>query len=291
MSAKKEIDSVTGVETTGHVWDEDLRELNKPLPRWWLWTFYVTIVIGLGMTVAYPAWPTLNGYTKGVLGYSQRATVAKEIADGKAKQANLRDQITKTPIASVKGNAELFRFATTGGKAIFAENCAPCHGRGGGGAAGYPNLNDDDWLWGGTLADIQKTIEFGIRADVKGTRENAMPKYGLENLLDAGQIDDAAEYVLSISGNPGTNTAAIERGKALFTSQCADCHGTDGKGKQERGAPNLTDRIWLYGGEKRNIVESIRTGRGGKMPNWGTRLDPLSIKLLTLYVHSLGGGK
>ena len=289
MTTNREIDAVTGVETTGHEWD-GIKELNKPLPRWWLLTFYATIVWAIGYWVVYPAWPTLNGYTKGIWNYSQRATVTADVNAAKAAQAGMRDKLAKTPLADVKKDAELLRFAVAGGSAAFQTNCAPCHGRGAQGFAGYPNLNDDDWLWGGKLEDIQKTLEFGIRSDHVETRANAMPKYGLEKLMEDAQINDAAEYVLKLSGQQ-FNAAAADKGAKIFTEQCAECHNADGKGKLDRGAPNLTDGIWLYGGSKAAIVESIRTGRGGVMPAWTGRLDPTTIKALTVYVHSLGGGK
>jgi cytochrome c oxidase cbb3-type subunit 3 len=289
MTTNREIDAVTGVETTGHEWD-GIKELNKPLPRWWLLTFYATIVWAVGYWVVYPAWPTLNGYTKGIWNYSQRATVTADVNAAKAAQAGLRDKLAKTPLADVKKDAELLRFAVAGGSAAFQTNCAPCHGRGAQGFAGYPNLNDDDWLWGGTLDEIQKTLQFGIRSDHADTRANAMPKYGLEKLMEEPQINDAAEYVLKLSGQK-FDAAAADRGAKIFTEQCAECHNADGKGKLDRGAPNLTDGIWLYGGSKAAILDSIRTGRGGVMPAWTGRLDPTTIKALTVYVHSLGGGK
>lgn len=289
MTTKREIDAVTGVETTGHEWD-GIKELNKPLPRWWLLTFYACIVWAVGYWVVYPAWPTLNGYTKGIWNYSQRATVTADVNAAKAAQAGMRDKLAKTPLADVKKDAELLRFAVAGGSAAFQTNCAPCHGRGAQGFAGYPNLNDDDWIWGGSLDEIQKTLQVGIRSDHAETRANAMPKYGLEKLMEEPQINDAAEYVLKISGQK-FEAAAADRGAKIFTEQCAECHNADGKGKLDRGAPNLTDGIWLYGGSKTAILDSIRTGRGGMMPAWSGRLDPTTIKALTVYVHSLGGGK
>jgi cytochrome c oxidase cbb3-type subunit 3 len=287
--SKPEIDKVTGVETTGHEWD-GVKELNKPLPKWWLWTFYATIFWAVGYWIAYPAWPTLAGYSKGVLGYSQRAVVASEIDAAKAAQAQYRDKLAATPLDQVKSDPDLLRFAIAGGGAAFQTNCAPCHGRGAQGFAGYPNLNDDDWLWGGSIDDIHKTIGSGIRSDQKETRASQMPRYGIDKLLDDKQIGDAAEYVLSLSGR-ASDQAAVVRGKAIFAEQCASCHGTDGKGKQEQGAPNLTDAIWLYGDSRPAVVESIRTGRGGMMPAWVGRLDPVTLKSLAVYVHSLGGGK
>ncbi|MBL8565719.1 MAG: cytochrome-c oxidase, cbb3-type subunit III [Hyphomicrobiaceae bacterium] len=291
MAGHKKIDEVTGVETTGHVWDGDLQELNKPLPKWWLYTFYVCIVWAIGYWVAYPAWPTMTGYTKGMLGYSQRATVTAEVNAGKAAQGALRSQLDKTALADIKKDPSLLQFATAGGKAVFSDNCAPCHGRGAQGGAGYPNLNDDDWIWGGKLEDIQQTIQHGIRWSTdKSTRDSAMPRFGLDGMLDAKQIGDTAEYVLSLSGS-SKDAAASERGKKVYAEQCVACHGEDGKGNLELGAPNLTDAIWLYGAKKADVEKSIQTGRGGSMPAWAGRLDPVTIKSLALYVHSLGGGK
>ena len=284
--ADKHIDHVTGVETTGHVWDGDLRELNKPLPAWWLWTFYVCILWAIGYWIVYPAWPTLNDYTKGIWGYSQRAQVMKDVDDLKKTRSKFSDALAAMPIDKVKDNPELLRFAMTGGKVAFNENCAPCHGRGAQGSKGYPNLNDDDWLWGGTLADIQKTLTAGIRSTSKDTRDSAMPKFGVDKLLDDKQIAAVAEHVLSLSGGK-----ANADGAKIFAEQCVACHGEKGTGNQELGAPNLTDKIWLYGSSKEDVIESIRTGRGGVMPQWSTRLDPVTIKSLALYVHSLGGGK
>jgi len=256
----RETDDVSGVETTGHEWD-GIRELDNPLPRWWLWTFYATILWAVGYMIAYPAWPTLTGYTKGMLGYSQRTVVTQEVADGKKAQAKFRDALSKASLADIRKDQDLLRFATTGGKAAFAESCAPCHGRGAQGNVGYPNLNDDDWLWGGKLEEIEKTILYGIRGDHKQTRTSDMPKYGVEKLLDAAAINDAAEFVLSLSGK-GSDKAAAERGKKTFAEQCSACHGPEGKGNQELGAPNLTDGIWLYGGTKEAVVQSISTGAG-----------------------------
>ena len=286
---KREIDDVTGVETTGHEWD-GVKELNKPLPKWWIWTFYATILWAVGYWIAYPAWPTFAGYTKGVLGYSQRATVAEEVKSALAAQATYRDRLGQLALDQIKSDPDLLRFAMAGGGAAFQSNCAPCHGRGAQGFVGYPNLNDDDWLWGGTVADIHKTIMVGVRSEQKDTRFAQMPRFGLDKLLDDRQINDVTEYVLAYSGKP-SDAAAVARGQKIFADQCATCHGADGKGKQEQGAPNLTDAIWLYGDSRQAIIESIRTGRGSVMPAWAGRLDPVTLKSLAIYVHSLGGGK
>jgi cytochrome c oxidase cbb3-type subunit 3 len=288
---KREIDSVTGVETTGHVWDGDLKELNKPLPRWWLYVLYACIVWAIGYWIVYPAWPTLNdSYTKGVIDYSQRGEVTKEVASAKAAQKQYFDLIEATPVGEIEKNAELLPFVIAGGAAVFGDKCGPCHGKGGGGAVGYPNLNDDDWLWGGTAEAIQQTITHGIRSGDPEARDMAMPRFGLDGLLKPAEIVDTAQFVLSLSGK-STDSAAAERGKKLFADNCVACHGEGGTGNQDVGAPNLTDGIWLYGGKLANIEKSIETGRGGVMPYWTGRLDPVSIKMLAAYVHSLGGGK
>lgn len=285
----REIDTVTGIETTGHEWD-GIKELNKPLPRWWVWTFYATILWSIGYWIVYPAWPTLTSYTKGIWNYSQRETVALAVKDGQAAQASFRQQIASTPLAEIPKNADLLRFAMVAGSVSFQTNCAPCHGRNAQGFVGYPGLNDDDWLWGGSIDDIQRTIQFGVRSGHPSTRVGQMPRYGLDNLLPEPDIDAVAEYVLSLT-KKATNPAALETGARIFKEQCAACHGPDAKGIKEQGSPNLTDDIWLFGGTKAAVVESIRTGRGGQMPPWVDRLDPVTIKSLAVYVHSLGGGK
>ncbi|MEL7049278.1 MAG: cytochrome-c oxidase, cbb3-type subunit III [Pseudomonadota bacterium] len=289
MSDKLDIDDVTGVETTGHEWD-GIKELNKPLPKWWLYVFYVCIVWAAGYWVLYPAWPTVNGYTQGILGYSQRQVVTDAVAKNKEGQAKFREAIATAELSEISKDPELLRFAVAGGKAMFGENCAGCHGRGAQGFVGYPNLNDDDWIWGGSLDAIHETILHGIRADNDDTRDSAMPQFGIEEILEPAQIADTTAYVMSFSG-PVEDAAAVERGQAIYVEQCAACHGDAGKGNVELGAPNLTDAIWLYGGDKDSIKTSIHTGRGGMMPAWSGRLDPVTTKSLAVYVHSLGGGE
>lgn len=292
MAGHKEVDVVTGVETTGHVWDGDLKELNKPLPRWWLYVLYATIVWAAGYWVLYPAWPYVDGYTRGMLGYSQRDQVAKDVTAARAEQARYLEAIAAKPTTEIEKDADLMEFVLRGGAAQFAGICAPCHGRGAQGGKGYPNLNDDDWLWGGTDEQIAATIKAGIRSGHAEAHESAMPRFGQDQILTNAQISDAASFVLSLTGTAGNaDPAAVERGKALFAEQCAACHGAEGKGNPEMGAPNLTDGIWLYGGAKADIEETIRTGRGGVMPAWDGKLDPVTIKMLAIYVHALGGGK
>lgn len=290
MAGHKEFDTVTGVETTGHVWDGDLKELNKPLPRWWLYVLYATIIWSIGYWVVYPAWPLLDSYTQGIIGYSQRGEVAKDVAAARESQARFVEAIAAKPVEAIKSDPDLMEFVLRGGAAQFGNNCAPCHGKGAQGFKGYPNLNDDDWLWGGSTDAIEATIRYGIRSGHDNAHQGDMPRFGIDQMLEAAQISDVAEYVLSLSGTPD-DAAAAARGATVFAEQCAACHGAEGKGMAELGAPNLTDAIWLYGGRKADILESIRGGRAGAMPAWEGKLDPVTIKMLAIYVHSLGGGK
>jgi cytochrome c oxidase cbb3-type subunit 3 len=289
MAEHKEIDDVTGVETTGHEWD-GIKELNKPLPKWWLYVLYATIIWSVGYWIAYPAWPLVSGYTEGVLGYSQRATVTENIAQARAAQAETNDAIDKASLAEIKASPDLLQFAMAGGRAAFGDNCAPCHGRGAQGVGTYPNLNDDDWLWGGTLEAIHQTILHGVRGGGDEARISDMPRFGLDQILTKEQISDAAEHVLALSGGEH-EAAAAERGRTIYAENCAACHADDGTGNVDLGAPDLADAIWLYGSSKADIVKSIETGRGGVMPAWSGRLDENTIKKLTVYVHSLGGGQ
>jgi cytochrome c oxidase cbb3-type subunit III len=289
MPTKIEKDEITGTETTGHEWD-GIKELNTPLPKWWVWTFYVTIAWSIGYFIAYPSWPTLSGHTQGVLGWTQRGEIAEKLAEAKAQRAPFVGRIEAAPLADIRRSPDLLNFAMAGGRSVFAENCAPCHGAGGAGAKGFPGLADDSWLWGGTLDDIHTTIVHGIRNASANSRISVMPKFGADGLLNDRQIDDVAEYVLGLSRR-SANAAAAARGKDVFAENCASCHQEDGTGSTELGAPNLTANIWVYGGDKATIVETIRNSRAGAMPAWEGRLDAATIKMLAVYVHALGGGK
>lgn len=290
MAARKH-DTEAGVEATGHEWD-GIHELNKPLPKWWLYVFYATIVWSIGYWLLMPAWPLVASYTKGFLGYSQREKVAEQLELAKAAKAEYRDKIAASSLVAINEDPELLNFALAGGGAAFGDNCAPCHGRGAQGAFGYPNLRDDHWLWGGTLDDIQLTILHGIRADDPNTRGlgSQMPAFGKTGVLTEPQINDVSEYVLSLSGR-ADGAHAAESGAKIYAATCAACHGAEAKGNPAIGAPNLTDELWLYGGDKATIAASIRGGRAGVMPAWAHRLDAETIKELAIYVHSLGGGQ
>jgi cytochrome c oxidase cbb3-type subunit III len=290
---KKHIDDVSGTATTGHEWD-GIRELETPMPRWWLWTLYLCVVWAAGYWVLYPAWPLLSDNTRGWLGYSSRASVAVELEDLGKQRAVMAAGLATASLVEIKANPDLFRIAVARGKAAFGDNCSACHGLGGGGAkGGYPNLNDDDWIWGGTLDQIHTTLLNGIRWTINSdTRISQMPAFGgKDGVLKPAEIDAVANYVRSLTNLPTEPGAQLDQGKELFTANCAACHGEAGKGNQELGSPNLTDAIWLYGSDHKSIAEMIRNSRAGVMPAWKDRLDPVTIKALTIYVHSLGGGQ
>lgn len=289
MAEHNDIDQVSGTATTGHQWD-GIKELNTPLPRWWVITFYITIVWSFGYWIVYPAWPMLWSHTTGILQYSSRADVAVELANLEKIRGDKMVKLGAAPLAEIEKDPALLALARARGKTVFGDNCAPCHGSGGAGAKGYPNLNDDDWIWGGSLDKILETIQYGVRSGHAKAHEGAMLAFGKEGVLKKEQIVTVANYVRSLSGLPTAKYDAAEGGK-IFAENCAACHGDAGKGNQELGAPDLTDKIWLYGSDEATLIETINNGRAGVMPAWVERLDPSTVKALTVYVHSLGGGK
>jgi cytochrome c oxidase cbb3-type subunit 3 len=287
---KIRIDKVSGTPTTGHEWD-GIEELNTPLPRWWVWSFVVTVIWGIGYVLVYPAWPTLSGGTQGLFGWHSRDQVASELNDLQTLRGPIMDKLKDASLAQIETNPELLAAARTVGKTAFATNCAACHGAGGQGAKGYANLNDDDWIWGGKLVDIQRTIEHGVRWDAdKETHVSAMPAFGKDGILTPEQISAVADHVRTYAETPDSDAPTAE-GEKLYAENCAACHGVDGKGNPELGAPALYDQVWLYGADKATIVSRIVNGGGAVMPAWQGRLDPTTIKALTVYVHSLGGGQ
>jgi cytochrome c oxidase cbb3-type subunit III len=290
MTNHSDIDKVTGTATTGHEWD-GIKELNTPLPRWWIITFYACIVWAVGYWIVYPAWPLVSGYTSGVLHYSSRADVAVELANLEKIRGEKMVTLGAASLADIERDPALLALARARGKAVFGDNCAPCHGSGAAGAKGYPNLNDDDWLWGGSLDQIKQTIEFGARSGHAKTHESAMLAFGRDGMLKSEEIVTVANYVRSLSGLPTRQGYDPAAGRKIFADNCVSCHGDAGKGNQEVGAPNLTDKIWLYGADEATIIETITNGRSGVMPAWNGRLDPSTIKAMAVYVHSLGGGQ
>ncbi|WP_027486531.1 cytochrome-c oxidase, cbb3-type subunit III [Allorhizobium undicola] len=286
--SEKHIDEISGVETTGHEWD-GIRELNNPMPRWWVYTFYATIVWAIGYTVVYPAWPTLTGNTKGLFGYTNRAAVTEEVAAAKQAQAVFTDKIASLPVGDILVDKDLAQFAVAGGAAAFKVNCTPCHGSGAAGGPGYPNLNDDDWLWGGDINAIYSTLQHGIRyTSDPETRISEMPAFA--EILKPDEIRQVAAYVVSLSGK-ASNEALVAPGKAVFDANCVACHGEKAEGNRDVGAPNLSDAIWLKVKGETEIAQQVAHPRHGVMPAWTARLGDTTVKQLAVYVHSLGGGE
>lgn len=287
--AKNDIDDVSGVETTGHEWD-GIKELNNPLPRWWLWTFYASIVFSIGYVIYYPAIPLVEGSTMGISGETNRSLLQAELTKADAAKAGLLSRIDSTSLEEIRTTDELFRFAVAGGSSLYKVNCSQCHGSGAQGAPGYPNLNDDDWLWGGDLESIYTTIKHGVRnTDDDDARISEMPAFG-DDVLENPQIADVTEYVLQLSAQEHDATAA-KSGAAIYAENCAVCHGDDAKGDREFGAPNLADALSLYGNTRDLIATQIAKPRHGVMPAWGLKLDEAEVKQLSVFVHSLGGGE
>ncbi len=285
-------------ETTGHSWD-GIKEFNNPLPRWWLWTFYACIAWGVVYTVMFPAWPLVHGATAGLLGFSTRGQVAEEIASFEEMNAPIRARIEEVELASINpdDNPDLYNYAIQGGSAIFRTWCAQCHGSGAAGVQGqgYPNLLDDDWLWGGSLDDIHYTISHGIRnEDDPEARYSQMVAF--EGILSDEEIASVVQYVRNISGQSHDADLAAA-GEQVFLDNCAACHMEDGTGDRMLGAPNLTDAIWLYGGDEATLEETVRNARFGVMPTWSEdaspagRLSEAEVRSVAVYVHSLGGGE
>ncbi|WP_380054536.1 cytochrome-c oxidase, cbb3-type subunit III [Falsihalocynthiibacter sp. SS001] len=275
-------------KTTGHSWD-GIQEFDNPMPRWWLWTFYATIVWGIGYTIAYPAWPLVNRATQGILGHSTRAEVAEEIKRFDEMNSGLRTQLVETDLTEVSNDADLLHFANANGSAVFATWCSQCHGSGAAGAVGFPNLLDNDWLWGGDIESIRHTIEVGIRNETnEDARYSEMPAFG--EILEPEEIEQVVEYVLDISGGEADQGLAAQ-GETIFADNCAACHGEDGKGDREQGAPNITDAIWLFGGDRETLTQTVTYSRFGVMPAWNERLSESDIRAVAIYVHGLGGGE
>lgn len=296
MAEHKERDEHTGTETTGHEWD-GIKELNTPLPRWWLWIFYLTIIWSIGYWVVYPSWPTWSGEgerggTSGTFAWTQYKKLARDQEEIMARRAQYLSRFHDASFEEIQNDPELYAFALAGGKSAFKDNCATCHGTGGAGAPGYPNLNDDDWIWGGDVASIYQTIKYGIRMHEEA-HQSMMPAYG--DMLSEGEIRAVAQYVKGLhnASDAMTDATVYAEGVRVYREQCATCHGADGKGLREFGAPNLADAIWLKSedGSLEAIMNQIRNPKHGMMPAWVDRLDDDTIRQLTIYVHSLGGGE
>jgi cytochrome c oxidase cbb3-type subunit 3 len=284
----KNVDEPTGVETTGHSWD-GIEELNNPLPRWWLWTLYGCIVWAIGYSIAYPAWPMLSGATTGLLGYSTRGEVAKQIVEHEQKNEGLVAQLIAADLSELPATSDLHRYGVARGGSVFRAQCSQCHGSGAAGSKGYPNLLDDNWLWGGSIDEISTTVAHGIRNETdEDAHFSQMPAFS--DILENDDITAVVEYVISLS-NTAFNTVLASQGETVFAENCASCHGDDAKGDREQGAPNLADAIWLYGGDRETLTTTVKQARYGVMPAWGQRLSDEDVRAVSLYVHALGGGE
>ncbi len=292
MCAKQVKKAPIQVETTGHEWD-GIEEYNNPLPRWWVWIFYATIVWGIWYTIAYPAWPLLTQATQGYLGYDNRQAVAAEIQRFDEANAEIKAKLVAAPLADIPATDELNQYATAAGAAVFKTWCAQCHGSGAAGVQGkgYPNLTDNDWLWGGDMEQIYLTINHGIRNTTDAdARYSEMPKFGADQLLEEAQINEVVEYVLQISGQEH-DAALASAGATVYADNCAACHMETGEGDRTQGSPALNDAIWLYGGDRETIHASVYGARFGVMPAWAGRLSEDEVRAVATYVHSLGGGE
>ncbi|SDG73654.1 cytochrome-c oxidase, cbb3-type subunit III [Roseospirillum parvum] len=293
MAGGPERDAVSGRHTTGHEWD-GITELNTPLPKWWVYVFFACVAWALGYVILFPSVPMPGKAASGVLGYSSRAALAENLAAAEARMGEQLAGLRQLSLEEIAADPELATFARQGGEVMFKENCVPCHQSGGAGAYGYPTLADDEWIWGGSMEAIATTIRHGVRHDEDPeSRFNIMPSFGADELLSEADIDQVADYVLALSKGEASQEGP---GREIFETQCAVCHssngeGADGAGYRDFGGPALNNRIWLYGGEKEDIVAQINQPRHGVMPAWGERLGETTIKQLTLYVHGLGGGE
>lgn len=282
-------DPLTGQMTTGHEWD-GIQELRTPIPNWWLVTFVVTWVLSVGYLALYPSFATTKSFATGLLGWSS-AKELKEATDAALEaQSAWRQKLLTLPLDQIESDDELRRFAVAGGQAAFNENCAACHGVGAGGQIGeFPALVDDDWLWGGKITDIHKTITHGVRSDNAQTHQSEMPAFG--DMLTTEEIAAVADHVLSLADRSHNALRANMPGAAIFAENCASCHGAQGDGNRELGAPRLDDAIWLYGNSREEVIRQITRPRMGQMPAWENRLDEATIRMLAVYVHTLGGGE
>ena len=285
----KDVDKISGVETTGHDWD-GIKELNNPAPRWWLWMFLVCVIVAVSYWFLYPAWPTLTGHTGGTKNWTEYEELKSQQGEIAAMRATYEARFATADLQTIKNDPELYEYARAGGAIAFKNNCAVCHGSGAQGGVGFPNLNDDHWLWGGTMEQIRTTLLHGAHNDDPQTHVGGMPAW--KDVLSAEEIDSVATYVAALhQGDKADKTAAYLKGQDVFAKNCTSCHGAKGEGNTEVGAPALRDNIWQWGGDHATIVQSINYGRIGIMPAWETRLSESTIKQLVVYVHSLGGGK
>ncbi|MGB3897147.1 MAG: cytochrome-c oxidase, cbb3-type subunit III [Mesorhizobium sp.] len=290
MSTVKQ-DPVTGRTTTGHEWN-GIEELETPIPRVVFAFLAATFVFAVICWVLYPTWPLGSTFTKGLTGFDQRNLVTEQVAKAEAGLAEQwAGKVSSMSYADIEADPALMQPVKEAGRRLFEDNCAACHGVDATGGPGFPDLAAKAWLWGGDPETIEETIRVGINSTNDDTRTSQMLAFGRDAMLDRTQIQNVVAYVRSLSGAlPAEGNAdRIEAGKQVFADNCVACHGEDAKGSHDTGAPNLTDNSWIYGGDEQSVYTSVYSGRQGHMPHWDSRLSPLQIKLLTLYVHTLPG--
>ena len=285
-----ERDPVSGRETTGHEWN-GIKELDTPVPRGVLMFLIVTHIWAIAWWFFVPAWPLGTTYTKGLLGTDQKQAVEAQLVAAQGDRAAWLSRIETEPYDTILADEALMRTVRSTGRGLFGDNCAACHGRDGKGRANYPDLTDDDWLWGGGPELIEQTLRVGINTRHPESRIGQMPAFGRDQMLDREQVRTVAAYVYSLTHadySTPENIDRIEAGREVFLGTCAACHGENGNGNRDVGAPNLTDSYWIYGGDLGTIIASVHGGRQGHMPTWDERLTRAEIRTLALYVHDLG---
>jgi cytochrome c oxidase cbb3-type subunit 3 len=286
--AVKERDPKTGYLTTGHEWN-GIKELNTPVPRAVYVFLIATALFAIGYWILMPAWPIGSTYTKGLLHRDQRTTVAESLKQAALGRSVWTAQIEAKSFSEIQGDPGLMEAVRETGRTLFGDNCAACHGRNAMGGKGFPNLTTQSWLWGGTPESIAETIRVGINSAHPESRVSQMPAFGRDSILPRGDIETVVAYVRSLSNSGGADSPAdkIEAGKAVFAANCIACHGDAGQGNAELGAPNLTDQVWIYGGDRLSIYTTVWGGRQGHMPTWEARLSGLDRKILALYLVDL----
>ena len=286
-----ETDQITGRRTTGHIWN-GIKELDTPIPRGVLIFLIVTHLFAALWWLLHPAWPLGTTYTKGLIGGDQKQTVERKIVEAAASRVPWTERIEKDSFDQIRADGELMAKVDSSGHQLFGDNCAACHGRDGKGGQNYPDLTDDDWLWGGEPERIVETMTVGVNSRHSNSRVSQMPAFGADEMLDRKQVTDVGAYVYSLSSKETSDAEVlgdIEAGHQVFLASCVSCHGEDAKGKADLGAPNLTDGRWIYDGTLSGIIETVHGGRQGHMPTCDERLTPAEIKILALYVSGLGG--
>ena len=282
-------DPATGRATTGHEWN-GIEELETPIPRVVIFFLTVTTLFAIGYWILMPAWPLGVTYTKGLLGIDQRAVVTKQVEDAAATRAVWTGRIAEASLQDIAADPDLMNHVRETGRTLFIDNCSACHGTRGTGGPGFPNLAARAWLWGGEPDTIAETIRIGINSTNEETRVSQMMAFGRDGVLNDRQVRAVAAYVRSLSDLPmgASDKALVEDGKQVFADNCVACHGEDGHGSTDVGAPNLTDATWIYGSDAQTVFTTIYSGRQGHMPHWEGRLSPVDIKILALYVGTLG---